>query len=318
MPTFMDVVKRNNSDPAVGLIDETILLHPELQLGETRTIPGIAYDTLVRTALGNTAGSFRGANGGTPAPKHVYENRRVQAYLLEARMQMDKGMADGATDGPEAMIATELSGTLEGEFQAICKQFYYGPNSGLGNAKGFPGLIDSYDSVGHVVDAGGTTANTGTSIWLIRFEPQMVQWVLGKGGVLEFSPVRIESLIDPSDATLQTKFDGYVQTMIARPGLQVGSKRACVRIKNITADASHTASDALIYKALTLFEDGKMPNIILMTRRSLEQLRLSRTAVKPTGAPAPLPTGIAAGQDSNSQIPIRVTEAILNTEPLTL
>lgn len=314
MPNFLDIVKANNADMMVGLIDESIRLHPEISLADTRTIPGISYRTLVRTALGNTAGSFRRANEGSAPPVHTYENRLVECYVSEPRFQSDRAVADAYVDGAAAYIAMEVGGTLEGEMQALAKQFYYGASGTLGNAKGHPGLIDSYDATNMVVDAGGTTANMGSSVWMVRFGPQQVRWVLGAGGRMSFSPVRIESLIDPNDST--KRYDGYVQTMVFRPGLQVGSYWSALRIKKLTADSGHTLTDALLYSALALFPAGTQPDVILMTRRSLNQLRASRTATNITGMPAPFPTDVVGLAGLN--IPIKVTEAISNVESLTL
>jgi len=50
-----------------------------------------------------------------------------------------------------------------------------------------------------------------------------------------------------------------------------------------------------------------MPDALFMTRRSLEQLRASRTATNPSGSPAGNPDNVAG-------IPIIVTDSILDTE----
>lgn len=316
MPTFMDIVKANAADREVGLIDESVRLVPEVMFGEARPIKGISYRTLVRTALGNTSGSFRSANQGTKPPVHTYENRLVECYISEPRFQADKAVADAYEDGAAAYISMDTGGTLQGEMQALGKQFYYGAGGTIGNAKGHPGLIDQYDATNMVVDAGGTTAATGSSVWFVTMGPADVKWVLGNGGTFAFSPVRIESVIDSADATMQTKFDAYVQTMLFRPGLQVGSLWSTCRIKKLTADVGHTLTDALITQALAKFPAGRQPNLCLMHRRSLQQLQASRTATTTTGQPAPFPTEIQgiAGQN----IPIKLTEGLSVTESLTL
>jgi len=323
MATFLDIVKANNADKEVGVIEEALRLHPEINLADTREIPGIHYETLVRTALGNTGGSFRVGNRGITPPAHTYENRRVECFLAEPRFTSDKAIADSYVDGAAAYIAMDVSGTMEGEMQALSSQFYYGASAGqgfslgaVGNALGFPGLIDAYDSVNRVINAGGTTANTGSSVWLVRFGPQMIRWVLGNGGRMQWGPVRIESILDPTDATYQKRFDGYVQTMVYRPGLQIGSLWSAVRVKEITADSGCTLTDAMIYNALSLFPAGTQPDVILMSRRSLYQLRASRTTYNPLGVPPPIPTHIAGLAGLN--IPIQVTDGISNNEPLTL
>jgi hypothetical protein len=309
LPTLLDIIKGNMADHEVGLIDDTIKAHPELTMGAARTIPGISYKTMVRISLGNPAGgSFRNANEGSTAIKHVYEQRDVECFILEPRFEVDKAVADSSIDGPAVYIAEQNSGTLEGEMQGICQQFYYGRGTG-GNAKGFPGLISAYDAANMVVDAAGTADNTCSSVWAVKFGPQAVRWVWGMNGSLTFSPLRVESLIDPNDST--KRFDGYVQTMLARPGLQVGSTQMVGRIKKLTEDSGKGLTDALISKLLEKFKVGTVPDVLLMNRRSRRQLQSSRTATTTTGAPAPIPT-------ESFGIPIAVTDAISSTETLAL
>lgn len=318
LPNLLDIVKANGSDALVGLIDEASKAAPEMKMAPSRPIAGISYKTLVRTALpGNTSGSFRSANAGSAGLKSVYENRLVETFIIEPRFECDKAVADAYIDGAPAYIAMEASGIMEAELQGLCKQFYYGTGTG-GNAKGFPGLLQAYDATNMAIDAGGTTASTGSSVWLVKFGPKDVTWVWGNGGSFNLSQPRIESLIDPSDtATPPTKkLDGYVMTLVARPGLQVGSLRSLVRIKKLTEDNGKGLTDALINKALEKFPTGSQPDVIFMSRRSNRQLQSSRTATNPTGAPAPWPTSVVgiAGQN----VPIVVTDSILDTEALTL
>ncbi len=313
VPTLLDIAKANGSDAVVGLIDESTKVHPEISMGAARTIKGLNYKTLVRTSLGNTSGSFRNANEGVAPHTHTYENRLVETYILNPRWQCDKAVADRHEDGPLAYIATEAEGTFEGEMQALARQFYYGTGTN-GNAKGFPGLMQSYDSTGMVVDATGTTANTGSSVWFVRFGNKHVQWVYGNNGQLEASELRIESI--PKGTSPETYLESYVQTFLGYPGLQVGSLQSVVRIKKLTADAGKGLTDALIAQALAKFPAGTTPDAIFMSMRSLGQLTASRTATSPSGAPAPWPTQVVGIAGNN--IPIYVTSGIVDTEALSL
>lgn len=300
--TLLDIAKANGSDALVGLIDETAKAHPELMLGAARTIKGLNYKTLIRTGLPSVG--FRLANEGTAASKGVYENRLIETYILNPRIEADKAVADADEDGPEAAMAREGTGVLEASMQHLCSQFYYGSAN---DAKGFPGLIAAYDSTNMVVDAGGTTPDTGSSVWFVKFGPTDVQWVYGKDGTLDLSDVRVETIYDDNSNPLT----GYVQELLARPGLQVGSIRSLVRIKKLTKDPGKGLTDDLLADALELFEVGVVPDVILMTRRSRNQLKKSRQATSETGKPAPMPREYEG-------IPIEVTDAISNTESLTL
>ena len=302
MPTLLDIAKANGSDGVVGLIDEATKAHPELTLVAARTIKGLNYKTLVRTA--NPTVGFRNANEGTAATKGTYENRLVETYILNPRWECDKAVADRYEDGPEAYIALEASAILEAAMQALATQFYYGTGA---DAKGFPGLVAAYDATNMVVDAGGTTATTGSSVWALRFGPTHVTWVYGNGGSLALSDVAEQRILDASD----NPFTAYVQELLAYPGLQVASLYSIGRIKKLTADSGKTLTDDLVAELLSKFPVGVRPDVLLMSRRSLRQLQDSRTATNATGAPAPFPT-------ESFGVPVAPTDAITNTEALTL
>lgn len=301
--TLLDVVKRNNSDAAVGLINECAQAHPEVFHGAARTIKGINFYTLVATGI-PTGSSFRAMNEGVSYNTATRENRLVECYIFNKRWSADKAVADASEDGAAALMAEEAELQLEAGFQDMASQFYYGVTA---DAKGFVGLVASVDSTMEV-NAGGTTASTGSSVWAVRWGRKDVEWVLGQGGAFEPSDVRIESITNSSG----NAYTAYIQEILARPGLQIGSKYSIGRIKKITEDSGKTLTDALISDLLGKFPSGKAPNALYMTRRSIVQLQKSRTATTPTGAAAPFPTHVQ-GLDGQ-MIPIYVTDAITNTE----
>jgi len=326
MPTLLDIAKINGALGGLGdLLDEAARPVPEVNgqyigadgqpktagmVGDARTIPGIQYRTLVRTAL--PTASFRDANAGATSSQSTFENRLVECFILNPRWECDKAIADACVDGPQAYIAEEANAILRAALMTLGKQFYYGreaTNNGNGDAKGHPGLIDAYDSTNMVVDAGGTTASTGSSCWAVKFGPQDVSWVLGGDGKLAVDDVRIESIVDPNDST--KRFTAYVQELLAWAGLQVKSRNCIGRIKKLTADSTKGLTDARLGALVALFPTGWRPDAFFASRRSLEQLRASRTATNATGAEAPTPTSFEG-------IPIIPTDSILNTESLSL
>jgi hypothetical protein len=315
--TVLDIAKRNGSDPVVGLIEETTKAHPELTLGEARTIKGLNYYTLVRTGLFDGS-TFRDANEGATVGKSTYENRLVSTFILNPRWECDKAVADAAEDGAAAFISDEARSMMEKALVDLSGSFYYGRNTTYGgSAKAFPGLIDAYDSTNNVVDAGGTTATTGSSAWLVRFSPTDVKWVWGQNGELVMPDVRVETIYDANSKPL----DGYVQSLLARPGLQVGSVRSLVRIKKLTADSGKGLTDSLVASALAKFEVGVVPDAMLISRRSRLQLQQSRSVTIFSGV-----GGKAGGNVENIAptpteafgIPIAVTDSIKDVESLTL
>ncbi len=300
--TLLDIAKANGSDAAVGLIEEVQTYAPEVMLGAARTIKGLSYKTLIRTALPTTA--FRNANEGVPATKSTWENRVIECFTLNPRWECDKAVADRYEDGAQAFIALEADGIMRAAMLTLGSQFYYGVAN---DAKGFPGVLAAYDATNMVVDAGGTTANTGSSVWAVKFGPKDVQWVYGNQGQLGVSDVSEQRVLDSNN----NPYTAYVQELLAYPGLQVGNKYAVGRIKKLTADSGKGLTDGLISQLLAKFPVGYKPDYLLMSRRSRMQLQMSRTATTPTGTPAPYPTE-AFG------VPIQETDSIVDTEALTL
>lgn len=301
MPTLLDIAKRNGSDAVAGLILETTKAVPELTTGAARTIKGLNYKTRVRTSLPTV--SFRDINEGTDVNTGTIENRLVECFTLNPRFAADKAMALASEDGPSLYLAEEGVAVVTAAMQHLGGQFYYGVGKDL---KGFPGLLAALDS-GMVIDATGTTASTGSSVWAVKWGRQDVSWVWGDGGSLDLSPVT-EQLLAGTNSKLLTCF---CQELLARPGLQVGSKYSVGRIKKLTEDSGKGLTDALIAKLIEKFPIGAKPDVLFMSRRSLRQLQSSRTATTVTGAPAPFPT-------ESFGIPIEVTDSIIDTEALTL
>lgn len=302
MPTLLDIAKANGSDPVVGLISETAKAVPEVSRGFARTIKGISYKTLVRTSLPSVG--FRAANQGVDATKGTYENRIYETYIFNPRWKCDKSVADRHEDGREAFIALEGAGIMEASFQWLGKQFYYGTGN---DANGFAGLLAAYDSTNMVVDAAGTTADTGSSVWAVKFGPRDVAWLYGNDGAINLSDLREVEALDANSKS----YTAYLQEILASPGLQVGSVYSVGRIKKLTADSGKGLTDSLVADLLDKFPVGVVPDALFMTRRSRQQLRKSRTATNGKGDPVPMPEDCFG-------VPIVVTDSIRDTEALTL
>lgn len=300
MPSLLDVATFQGTQR--DLIDEVLKQVPEMGIMPWTTITGQQYRTVVRTADPTVA--FRDANNGPTATKSTFENRLVECFLLNPRWQCDKAVADIHPRGAAYYIGIEAFAMLRAAFKTLAAQIYYGTGTG-GDSKGFPGFLAAYDSTNMVVDAGGTTDSIASSVWMVRRGEQDVQMVLGNQGAITMDDVRLGDVAGSNSALLTA----YIQECLAWSGMQVGNKWSIGRIQKITTDSGKTLTDAMLSDLFDKFPVGNEPDVIFMNRRSRGQLRKSRTATNPTGAPAPYP------QDWEG-IPIVVTDAILNTELL--
>lgn len=340
--TLLDIVKTHGVDAEVGLVEEATLGIPEISgktivagqevaipnVGSARTIKGLQYKTLVRTKLPRVP--FADAGGASAQTKSTYENRLVETYTMNPNWGGAKTVLDKAEDGPEAFMALEAAAHVEAAMQTVGRCFYYGQNltpvtlpdgdaGTLGDAKGFPGLLDMYDSTNMVIDAGGTTDNTGSSVWLVKFGPRYVQWVFGANGQFQLSDVTLRAAYGATTASEYTK---YHQELFAYPGLQISSVKCVCRIKKITADVGKTLTDDLLGAAMAKFRLNMQPDVIFMTKRSREQLRASRVAVWAATSGSRARSG-ASGLNVPTPtewegVPIVATESLLDVEPLTL
>lgn len=307
--TLLDIAKLNGNDAIVGLIEENLAAAPEFSVIPARTIRGTSYTTGIRTAYPSVG--FRAANEGQDASKSTFIKKLIECYILGGIIKVDKAVAMAYEDGAAAWQAIEANGFMRQAMIELGSQFYYGTAV---DDKGFPGLQSLVDS-SLVVDAGGTTDSTASSVYAVATGSQGVQFVVGNGGDMTLSDWREETLLDSNSK----EYGGLVADMAVWVGLQCVNKNAVGRLKDATADSGKGVTDAKIAELLSKFPVGNMPNILLMNRRSAYQLQVSRSVTiqafgsqKPGGnlqIVGPMPI------ESNG-VPIVVTDSIVSTEAL--
>jgi hypothetical protein len=255
-----------------------------------------------------SSSSFRAALDGISKTSSADTLITDTLAIMDGSFDTDVALADSYKGGRDAWLQLELVRTMKQLMFNLEQQVFYGV-AAPGDSGGFPGLRDNaqLDALADtmVFNAGGTTAATQTSVYLIRSGMDDVSYILGNDGniVVEDEPTIIQKAGSASGTfpALYVPVTGY-------SGFQIGGAFSAGRICNLHAsDANSQLTDDMIYEALALFPSSKQPNIIAMNRQSLKQLRESRTAVNPTGAPAERPTAVDG-------IPIVVTDALVNTE----
>ena len=307
---LLDIAKLNGSDTIVGLIEETLTYAPEVQIMPARTIRGTSYKIASRVTYPGVG--FRAANEGSTPTKSEFESQLIECYILSGAVQADVAVARAYEDGEQAWKDVESVGVMRQAMIELGSQVIYGTSV---DSKGFPGLqaIHTAFNAGLVVDAGGTTGGTASSVYGINTDTQGVQLVFGAGTTFELGEWRIENVGTSS------VYPAHVANLTAWVGMQVGSKYSVGRLKDATAESGAGVTDAKLAELLSKYPVGYRPNYWLMNRRSAYQLQVSRSAssvqngVKTSSGSeifAPLPT------ESNG-IPIVITDSILNDEALT-
>src|SRR5690606_14224912 len=155
------------------------------------------------------------------------------------------------------------------------------------------------------VDATGATGGELTSVWAVRLGRQDVQLVFGNRSTLQLSDFRTESITDKNGK----KGPGEVADLMAWVGLQCAGVASVARIKNVHTANAKALDDKLMSSLLDKFPAGMGPHAIFMSRRSLRQLRDSRTVVlQGSGKTRPDQPAIAPLPADFDNVPIYATD----------
>jgi hypothetical protein len=294
-------------DGNISDIDVTELLEDTPFLAQISAIVAsnmTSHEWLKKTTA-PTAGA-RAINDGLENTKAAYTKVTQTLRLFDAGFDMDIGLLKAANG--DRLMRREAIDHLKAAFVAVEKQLFYGTGTG-GLSAGFAGFsnettVDRRDDV-MVVNATGTTANSASSVWAVRVGESAVSVVYGANGRIEIG----ESYMTLRDGSSTGSYDAMRTPITFYAGCQVATSLDLGRIVNLTAESGKGLTDLLIAQLLAKFPAGRGPTHLVMNRQSHMQLRNSRTATNPTGAPAPFPSE-AFG------VPIVVTDQLSITEPL--
>lgn len=302
--TSTDVLKINNSEELVGLIEDVVKDIPEINFFAASPVQKNSYKTLALTALPSTA--FRATGSYREFQTATLTNKTVECKYLDASWILEKAVAQQSDWGEDFAKALTQRAHLKSEFFTLAKQIWQGTDS---DANGFTGLDAIIDAV---VD-GDTkemvvTANTGSitdasTVYAVRTGIDSCQLAWGSNGQFNESDVR-EQLLTTKESAKTSGAWFYAQDLGGWVGLQVTSKYAAGKITGLSAtNTKQGLNDDLLYELIERFPVGMKPDGLFMSRRSFSQLRQSRTAYNAIGAPAPYVQEFEG-------IPIYVTDAI--------
>lgn len=308
--TLLDLAKlKNGSDGVLHIVEAVGMAAPEVLALPARTIKGTSYDVTLVTKFPETA--FRGANKGVDTGKAEFETRKSQCFILDSRIEVDKAVARAHEEGPDALMALYSRLTGKSAILTVGRQIFYGTAE---DGTGFPGLREMV-TAGMTVDATGSTANEGTSVYFVHAGEGGIELIFGDDSTFDLQPFFDGEGTDAAGK----KFPAHVSYLNCRPGLSNSSPFAVGRIKNLTAQAGKGMTDALGAKLLAKFPMDTQPTHCFMNRTAREQLQNARTVVINGGG-----SGKAKGDDGNVApipthihgVPIICTDSIISAEAI--
>lgn len=265
----------------------------------TRIEQGLKYTTQFMVEL-PTVG-FRKLGEGIAASKGRYEEREFKTALFGGRAEAEIAAYAADSGGEGAVKARVVRDTAQAALEHLDAQIFYGV---VNDDDGFPGL-KAFTPFGgaYTYNATGTTSNTASSVYGVKFGEDYCSLIYGKGNPFDLGEWRKQDII----GTNSLPFPGEVADLEGWIGMAIKHKASVLRICNITAQTGKGVTDALLGAAIDLLPTKMQPDVWFMSKRSRSQLRASRST--PENVYPDLPT------ESNG-IPIEVDDSILDTDAI--
>lgn len=350
MPTLAEIAQVRNTPLSAGIFQAVQTVAPLFSAFDARTRPGTKFKTLAMTGLPSSA--FANFNEGFTFSAATFELREFNAALIGGQIKEEVITAnewnqENAATG-ETYFAIQTEAKMKADIRHVERVLVYGTAH---DAKGFPGLkeLTPYanvlalddppeddDFTKTVINAGGTTAGTASSVYSVVFGPMDAQLIFGgdSGGELFTMSETIQQMLapDPAEPTKTSlhnvaQVHGFVGLSVSgmnqTPDDVVPTQYAVRRLANVTEDSGKGVTDQKLERLVLSHNDGVVPDLLAMSGRGGRQLADSRSA---TSVTVTLAGGGTARDNQFSKqaprpthfdgIPIVYTSAINNTDAI--
>lgn len=309
MPSATDIAQAREIPLSAGLFIALFLDVPFLDGLDARPAEDTKFMSLRLVGL-PTAGPFINYNEGFTSDEALLAMDSFDCSLVGGQVKAEQISAAkwNKTHGKigYTWFDLQVEAKLKAQGLALEKQVIYGQSY---DPKGFPGfrdltpyvstnvltLLQTAASKGFarsVLDAGGTTQGTASSVYALIEGEQDVQLVVGTAaGAAEGEFFSMTDLItsneapNPSEPSKKSfhdvqQFHGHIGLSVAgmnqTPNSVVPTQYSLRRLCNVTADSGHTLNDGMMSKLSRSFGNNKRPTKFVMNTRSGEQLGASR------------------------------------------
>lgn len=324
--TLLDWAKR--LDPNGGVPDIVELLNQTNPILEDMVwmegnLP-TGHRTTVRTGL--PAVAWRLLNGGVIPSKSRTAQIDEACGMLEAWSEVDKDLAL-LNGNVNEFRGSEGEAFIEAMNQEMAGTMFYG-NSGTAPEE-FTGLAPRYSAISgatnaqNVIDGGGTGSDN-TSIWLVNYGKRSFHGIFPKGskaGLIQED--KGEQMIQNAGGVTGARMVALVERYQWKAGVVLKDWRQVVRICNLDISdlVANGGSAADIIVAL-IKATNRIPNletaggrpVIYMNRTVAQMLDIQRRDDVVAGGQLAYDVVDGVRKRSFNGIPIRVCDALLNTE----
>lgn len=353
MPTLAEIAQARQIPLSAGIFRAVETEAPTLAAFDARTTTGTRFMTLALVGL-PTASGFKDYGEGFTHGGASLSVREFEAKLIGARIEVENITArrwDAEHPSAEtSYFDLQAMARIASEMRHLERVIYYGTAL---DAKGFPGLKEltpfiasnvielteepsDTDYVRSVIDAGGATASTASSVYSVmhgEMDCQLVCCNDGGGELFNMTEPRVESVapdanfpaakLDYTVSQIDGHFGVAVSGMNQTPNSVIPTQYSVRRLANLTAESACKLTDAKLELLCESHGDGKRPSRLYMSHRSGRQLAESRSATSVFlslgggGNAANNTATIRAAKPTDWEgIPITYTSAISNADAI--
>jgi hypothetical protein len=312
MPTLLEIVQGRPTPLTQGIFQAAATESPALGNFDARTSTDTNFMALALVGL-PTASGFKDYGEGATHGGASLALREFAAKLTVAKVKVES-LTAARWDAAHAASGTtyfdlQVMARMASEMRHLERTIFYGTTQ---DAKGFPGLKqltpfvstnvlevtenpEDEDFIRTVLDSGGTTSSTASSVYSVVHGPLDCQLVVcndGGGELFYMTEPRMQDFAPDAnapEATLEymvAQISGHfgvaVSGMNQTPNSVVPTQYSVRRLANVTPDSSAGLTGAKMDLLVDSHGDGKAPSAFYMSKRSGRQLGVDGGATQVT------------------------------------
>lgn len=313
--TLVDVIQRHGTSGSPldkQIVEEAIYAAPVFEKMPVKVLKGTEYKYQVRDSI--PVIGPRPYNAGVEVLKSSYRTENAQCFPYDGKIEVDKLLADGDPEGPQALMAEEVVAHTKGTLFVLETALFYGDALSEFGMRGLRNTIADYmtQSLDPAKNSEETRADGGASVWLLNMRPSHMSVLFGNSRTISFGPQKEQDVVRLTAEGEPGTMQAYIRHCTFHVGFVQKSIWAAARLVN--ESAANPLTDEKLADAMTMFPAGEKPTHIVMTSATLARLRKSRSSQLTYRKGQSGQTVYAETPTEFEGIPIIVTDALLVDE----
>ena len=319
--TLVDVMQRHGSSATPldrKVVEEVIYQAPVFAKMPVKVLKGTNYKYQVRDSIPMIGP--RPYNAGVEALKSSYRTENAECFPYDGKILVDTLLADSDPEGPNALMAEEMTAHTRGTMFGLETALFYGDAVSKFGMRGLRNTIADYmtRSIDPAKNSQSTREEGGSTVWFLQMRADKMSVMFGNSKTIAFGPQRTQDVLRPTGEVDESgqPIMGTMEALIRHCTFHVGFVQKSIFAAGclVNVDKAHPLTDEAIAEALEMFPAGERPTHIVMNSRALSTLRKSRAQQLTYRKGQSGQVTYAETPTEFEGIPIIVTDALLADE----